>query len=151
MSSPENSATHKPLFKFDWLRCTLCLFFLVYAYIIAQGLMPLPDEPPRIKFKELFCVVCGLVIAYYALVSRYRIFIPLVLLFLIWPARIQLNERIEFLQMMLEPHRPENILRWALIGVGLLIILPKSWRLFKASLKEAKIVRPRIFQQGFRF
>lgn len=151
MSSTDNHKTTKPLVNFDWLRFTLFLFFLGYTYIVARGLMPLPDEPPRIKFLETLCVTGGIVIAFWALVSRFRIFIPCVLVFLIWPARHQLNERIEFLQTMIQPYQAENILRWALIGAGILLLLPKSFKLYKKSLKEAGTKRSRLFQAGFPF
>lgn len=148
MSTPENS---QPLIRFNWFRFTLCLFFLVYTFIVARGLIPLPDEPPRIKFLEVFCCTLGLVFAYHALVSRSILMIPSIIIFLSWPARLQLSERIEFLQMMIEPFRPETILIWSLWGVGIFVLLPKSFKTFNEKPKSHPKKRSRLFPRGFPF
>ena len=151
MSKDSTKLTHKPLIRFDWLRMTLALFFLAYVFIVAKSLMPLPDEPPRIKFLEVLCVTAGLVLAYHALITQYRIYILGVLAFLAWPARVQLNERIEFLQTMIQPHQVEVYLRWGLILGGLLVLLPKAFRLFHRSLKSVTTKKSRLFKAGVPF
>ncbi len=151
--APEQVADHKSskLWHFDLFRSSLALFFVLYAFVVAKGMIPLPDEPPRINKWGLFCVTLGLVIAFHCLVSRYRLFLFSIWMFYLWSAQGQMEKRIKFLEMMLEPRNIEVITYHGLGLVFLLLLLPKSLKTFNKSVKAYHPTPSPVFRKGFPF
>ena len=141
---------HAPLVRFDALRFVLALFFVVYAYVAGRGLLPLPDEPPRIKFLEVFCASLAMVIAYHALVSRARAF-PLLVCGFLMIAHQQLAGRVRFLEMMLESHRVEQLLQYGLGIVFLVLLSPRALRMFQQPIGAQLENRPLLVRKGIPF
>jgi hypothetical protein len=135
---------------FTLYRVSLCVFFLIYAYIVAKGLIPLPDEPPRINFWGTACTTFGVVAAYYCLVSEYRMF--LVGLWLFIPlAMSQMNTKIRFLEMMLEPHNPQIATQYGLFAVFLALISPVAMRTFHKPTSAYRSHHNLLLQKGIPF
>ncbi len=135
---------------FTLFRVSLCLFFLLYAYIVAKGLLPLPDEPPRINFWGSACLVGGLVAAFYALVSQFRFYLIYMWLFL--PiAMSQMNTKIRFLEMMLEPHNVHIAAQYGLFAVFLALISPVAFRTFHKPVSAYRPPRNLLLQKGIPF
>ena len=150
MSNPKKSHLHTLFPNFHWMRVPLSLYFLLYTYVVARGLVPLPDEPPRINFWGIFCATCGFVIALHFLVGRYRLFLCSVLVFL--PiAAWQLSKRIRFLEMMLQPMDLEKVVWYSLGFVGLALLMPSAWAVFDKPLGDYKRSRPLFFNKGIPF
>ncbi|CAM2065941.1 hypothetical protein SCOR_11215 [Sulfidibacter corallicola] len=155
MSEPKASPTQSVArssgrFKPESLRILLAAFFLVFAFVWAQGLVPLMDEPPRVKYRELFFTATGLVFALQCLVNRYRgfwfmlvIYCPLSFMYL--------GDRIKFLEMMLEPTLNEQVLQYCLAGVLLTLLTPRAWRLFPRKFADYRPEPPLLFRRGFPF
>jgi len=143
--------THKPLIRFDWFRLSLACFFFLYVYVVAQSLIPLPDEPPRINFWGVFCIAGGMVIGIHMLTSSLRLFQVGTWLFLLI-AHWQMGKKIKFLEMMLEPKAVEVVTQYA-VGVVLLVMLtPHAFRTFHqkaASLKRNE--QPLLVKRGVPF
>ena len=153
MSELNNTTSTNPSVKkpaFSLLRCLLAFYFCCYTYVVAIGMIPLPDEPSRINFYGLFCVTAGLVIAYHFLVSRYFLFYLSVLTFLPLAAR-QLATRIKFLEMMLEPNLLFRVTRYSLAVIALAMLMPPTWRLFRKKSSEYKRPSPLFFRKGVPF
>ncbi len=139
-----------PIFRFDLFRIFLGLYFLIYAYVVGIGMIPLPDEPPRIHFLSLFCLVGGVVIAYHSLTSRFRLFQMGVWLFI--PIAIkQLHGKIRFLEMMLEPNAIQQTTQYSLVLVHLILLTPQAFRTFNRSAKEYQHSKPLVVGEGVRF
>ena len=147
-------ALSKGALEINFLRGSLATWFLLFAFFVALGMRPLPDEPPRINFFGLFCTVGALVIAVQFMLSRYRLFLIGILPFLFLCFRY-LNKRIRFLEMMLEPNLVERTLQWCLPGIGLILILmlifsrPKS--MFPRKAGDYKAPEPLFFKNGIPF
>ena len=148
-SSMHTQGADKEPGKLNRFRIFLSFFFFLYAYVVAQGMIPLPDEPPRINFRGVFCATAGLVIAYHCLVSRYRLFLVSVWLFIPMVAFAQMEKRIKFLEMMLEPMAIEKA---AYYGIGLVYVVllsPKALQTFDKSVREYRKRNPILFKKGF--
>lgn len=149
MSQNSTQARHTK-FPFSLLRVLLCIYFLLYAYVVAIGMIPLPDQPPRIDFFGVFCSSLGVVIAYHMLTSSYRLFLVGVWAFL--PLAIsQMNDKLRFLEMMLEPKLLQTTVAYSLYGIFLLLISPVAFRLFNKSVKEYNPPRHLLLQKGVRY
>lgn len=135
---------------FQSLRILLCGYFILYSYIVARGMVPLPDEPRRINFWGLFCVITGMVIAFQVLVNRLRLFQLSIIAFLPLAAW-QLAGRTKFLEMMLEPNTIEKTTRYTLAVILLVMLMPRVFRLFSMSIKDYKASRPMFFKKGIPF
>lgn len=135
---------------FTLFRVSLSFFFLLYAYIVAKGLLPLPDEPPRINFWGTTCLVGGVTAAFYCLVSEFRFF--LVGLWLFIPiAMSQMNTKIRFLEMMLEPHNVHIAAQYGLFAVFLALISPVALRTFHKPVSAYGAPRNLLLQKGIPF
>lgn len=133
---------HKP----EWWRVALSLYFAVYTYIVAQGMFPLPDEPNRIKFWPLALTVLGAVMALQVLVNRTRLFYFGLLGFLVL-SYLRLEDRIKFLEMMLEPNQWEVWLRHS-HAIIFLLITPWVWRSFSEKTSIEAGERPVLMRKG---
>lgn len=132
---------------FGFLRVVLAIYFLLYAFIVAKGLIPLEEQAPRINALGLTCVVAGFVIAFHCLTSTYRLFLVAVLVFI--PIAVhQINGRIRFLEMMLEPYTVETILKYSLYGVMLLFITPKMFKSFSTPASAYKKSQKLLLGKG---
>ena len=138
------------LISFHPLRSVLALYFFVYAYVVARGMIPLPDEPPRINFWGLFCVTGGMVLAYQSLTTRYRVFLFMALPFLIL-ATWQLGKRIRFLEMMLESNSVERMTQISLGVVFLTLLTPKAFLTFDRGLHSGSKNSKPPTKPGFPF
>ena len=135
----------------DLFRLALALFFFIYTYIVAVNLVPLPDQAPRIDFKGVFCVTAGMVIAWQCLVGRYRLFLVATWLFILWVGLPQMQKRITFLEMMLEPTSITTVAHYALGLVLLLLLSPRALQTFSAAAGEYQPQRPMLFRKGLPF
>lgn len=133
------------------MRVALAVFFAAYAYVVAQGLVPLPDVAPRIEFKGVLAVAAGTVIAFFCLIGRYRIFLLSVWLFMIWVAFPQMEKRLTFLEMMLEPLAMERATYYGMAGIFLILMTNRALRAFSDSVSEYKLPAPMFFKKGFPF
>ena len=138
------------LVRLDWFRLSLAAYFVLYVYIVAHSLIPLPDEPPRINFWGVFCVVGGLVIAYHCLTSSYRLFLVSTWGFLLI-AHWQLGKKIKFLEMMLEAKTIESVTRYSLGIIMLALLTPKAFRLFSKASKDFVRKKQLTTRKGFLF
>lgn len=110
-------------------RLVFALFFLIYTYVVARGLIPMPDETPRIKALGVFCIAGGFVVAFHFLTSSYRLFLVGTWFFI--PIAIhELQGRVRFLEMMLEPYQVEKITLFALHIILLALLSPLAMRSF---------------------
>ena len=145
-----DTKTHAALVRFNSFRLSLAIYFFVYTYVVAQSLVPLPDEPPRIDFWGVFCVTGGIVLGYHALTSSFRIFQVITWLFLLI-AHWQLGKKIKFLEMMLEPKALEAMTQVSL-GVILLVMLsPRAFRIFDQKVSAYRRKGPLLTQKGVPF
>lgn len=140
--------TEKKYSRSEWaLRLLLAAYFLIFCYVVAQGMFPLPDETPRIKYWDFAFSLLSLVIGFQMLISKYRGFLLASLLFLPF-ASWHLQTRAKFLEMMLESFRTETLLRYGLIGVALLLATPWSLRAFSKPASEFRNQKPMLFKEG---
>lgn len=137
--------------KIDLFRLSLAVFFFLYAYIVAKGLIPLPDQAPRIDFRGVLCVTAGMVIAWFCLVSNYRLFLTGTWLFILWVAIPQMEKRLNFLEMMLEPTSIEKVTFYGLALVMVVLMLPRAMQTFSAHSEEYKVDQPMLFKKGLPF
>ena len=137
-------------FKINTFRLFLSFFFFLYTYVVAKGLIPLPDQTPRINFFGVFCVSLGLVIAYHCLTSSYRLFLFGTWLFIPLALK-QLTSKIKFLEMMLEPYLVQRVTYYGLVLVLLVLISPPALRLFNRSAREYKPSQPLFLKNGLPF
>jgi hypothetical protein len=109
-------------------------------------MFPLADEPNRIKFWPLALSVLGAMITLQILVNRSRLFYLGLLSFFVL-SFIRLEDRIRFLEMMLEPNTFEIWLRYS-HGIVVLLINPWVWRSFpeKPQLKASE--KPVLMDKG---
>ena len=114
-------------------------------------MIPLPDEPPRINRWGLMCVTIGLVIAYHCLVSRYRLFLFSIWMFYLGSAGGQMEKRIKFLEMMLEPKTLELLAYHGLGLLFLMLLLPKALKTFNQSVQSYQPAPAPLFRKGFPF
>ena len=148
MSEIEPQKEHKR--PFSLLRILLSFYFLIYTYIVAQGMIPLPDQPARINFFAVFCVTMGLVIAFHCLASSYRLFLIGIWAFMPFAIQ-QLNGKIRFLEMMLEPRQVQVILSYSLYGVLVMLLTPKVLLTFNKPVREYNPPRNLLLQKGMRY
>ena len=139
-----------PFYRLDLFRSVLAFYFFLYAYVVARGMVPLPDEPPRIHFLSLFCLVGAAVIGYHCLVSRYRLFQMGVWLFIPFALK-QLYGKIRFLEMMLEPNNIQKVTQFSLVVMLLIFLTPQAFRLFNRGAREYKARRPMVMPEGMQF
>jgi hypothetical protein len=139
------------LSKWDGYRAFLAFFFFLLSWVVAQGMVPLPDEPPRIQFTGVFCTVSGLVIAFHCLISRSRMALRLTWVFVIWFAFPQLEKRLKFLEMMLEPTLLVKVTYFSLGFVMITLLLPRALQTFDRLGLAMEDDEPRIFNKGFPF
>ena len=148
-SDANSGGGHLPR-RFNLLRCLLALYFLIYVYVVAHGLVPLPDQPPRIDFWGLLCITAGFVIAFHVMMSRYRLFWLSILVFIPFAAR-QLWKRSRFLEMMLESNDVEKTTMWTLGLIFLVLLTPRVFRMFNKPAREFKARPPLVYRKGFPF
>ena len=145
-----DSPTHAALIRFDWFRITCAVFFFLYVYVVAQSLIPLPDEPPRINFWGVFCIAGGMVIGVQMLTSSLRLFQIGTWLFLLI-AHWQIGKKIKFLEMMLEPKALESVTQYA-VGMMLFVMLtPHAFRIFAAKASTVRERNPLLVRKGIPF
>lgn len=149
--SPQPKVKHGTVWKHrpEWWRWLLAVYFAVYTYIVAQGLFPLPDEPNRIKFWPLALTVLGAVFALQILVNRARVFYLALLGFLVL-SYFRLEDRIRFLEMMLEPFQYETWLRYSHFA-AVLLLTPWVWRSFPEKPTHTTKEKPVLFSKGIPF
>lgn len=156
-ASPEAAAQHSPepsrrrplpRFKFHWATAIAGVWFLVYLIVIAHGLQPLPDEPPRINFHGVANITGALVLAVAMFFDRSHGLQLGSLVFLAY-AYWFIGERIQYFQMMLEPHRLEQNVQSSILVIALLLIVP-SWRHFSSDQSE-RPPGPMLLKKGIPF
>ena len=131
----------------EWWRYVLCVYYFAFSYICARSLFPLPDEPNRMKFWPLFLTVTAAVFALQVLVSRRRMFIVFNIIFLAI-AWFRIEDRIRFLEMMIEPFYLETYLRYSLPIAALVLLNPWVFRSFNRKLSEGGPKPPLVFKKG---
>jgi len=141
---------HVSLIRIDVFRLTIASFFFLYAYVVAQSLIPLPDEPPRINFWGVFCVTGGVVIGFHVLISRYRLFLIGTWFFLLI-AHWQIGKKVKFLEMMLEPKALEIVTQYALGVVLLALLTPRAFQTFDRAVSERDRTEALIVKKGIPF
>lgn len=135
---------------FGLLRIVLAIYFLLYAFIVATGMIPLEEQAPRIDSLGLFCVVAGFVIAFHCLVSRYRLFLIGVWVFI--PLAIhQMEKRVRFLEMMLESYSVETILLYSLYAMLIVLISPLALRQFNLPASAYRKSKDLLLNKGIPF
>jgi len=139
-----------PLFRFDLFRILLALFFFIYVYVTAQGLIPLPDEPPRINFWGVFLVSTGMIVSFFCLIGQSRLF-HLFMFAYLFIAQGQIAKRIKFLEMMLEPSRIEEVARYSLALVFIALCSEQAFRAFDRSFKETNGPGLSLIKKGVPF
>ncbi len=150
--SPKNGelAGDRARLRFSRFRIFLGCYFFLYAYVVAVGLIPLPDEPPRINFWGVFLVSVGMVIALQCLVSRSRLF-HLIVLGYLFIAQAQMGKRIKFLEMMLEPTSVEVVARYSLALLFVVLCSERAFRTFDQPWRTIENAAPPLFKKGFPF
>lgn len=139
------------LIKWDGYRATLALFFFLLAWVLATAMIPLPDEPPRIQFKGVLCSSLGLVIAFHCLTSRSRLFLRLTWVYIIWLAFPQLQKRLKFLEMMLEPTVLIKVTSFSLGLVLITLLLPRALQTFDRIGSGSNPKETAFLKKGFPF
>lgn len=132
-------------FRFDLFRTLLAAFFFLYAWVVAQSMIPLQDQAPRIEFNGILGASLGLVIAWHCLTTRFRIFLVGSCLFSIWVAFPQLEKKLRFLEMMLEPLLLEKVTYYGLGVVMLVMLTPKALSVFNRSTQDYTAKKPLFF------
>ncbi len=138
--------------KAAWrFRIVLSAFFILYAYVVTHGLIPMEEVAPRIDFKGVLCVATFSVISFFCLVGRYRLFLISSWLFMVWVGFPQMEKRMTFLEMMLEPLSLERAAYFGLAVVFLTLLSPRALQMFHVSASEYKAPAPLLFKKGFPF
>lgn len=141
---------HHSIFKVPALRLLLSAYFCIYCYVVANSLIPLPDQPPRIEFLGVAAITGGIILAIACLIAQHRGFWWLGLCF--FPiAALQLIDKMKFLEMMLEPFTIERVTRYSL---GLLLVLwftPPIRRLFPITSNQSGQSKAKLLPSGLPF
>lgn len=146
-----SKAGEKEVARIKRFRVVLALFFAAYAYVVTRGLVPLPEVAPRIDFKGVLCVAAGTMIAIFCLLGRYRLFLLSVWIFMIWIAFPQMEKRLTFLEMMLEPIALERVTYFGMAAIFITLMTSRAMRAFSASTREYEQPAPMLFKKGFPF